>query len=99
MSVCFGSRALGQVGAHLAQGLLLFRHLDNREHPILRWRGMLGLLGIGTFAGALWLAFRLANPDTGELTGTEITVVLVLVIAGVAIYILGVKPRRGNQIV
>jgi hypothetical protein len=63
----------------------------------LRWGGILGLVGIGTVAGAIWLAFRLADADTGELTGAEGTVVLVLVIAGIAIYIIGVTRRRGRR--
>jgi hypothetical protein len=41
----------------------------------LRWGGLLGLIGIGTVAGAIWLAFRLADPDTGELTDMEGTAV------------------------
>jgi hypothetical protein len=64
---------------------------------VLRWGGILGLVGIGTFAGAIWLAFHLADADTGELTGAEGMVVLVLLLAGVATYVVGVKQRRGSQ--
>ncbi len=66
--------------------ILLFR--------FLRWGGIMGLVGIGTFAGAIWLAFRLANPDTGELTGTDGTTVLALLITGVVLYVIGVRRRR-----
>jgi hypothetical protein len=64
---------------------------------VSRWGGILGLVGIGTFAGAIWLAFRLADPDTGELTGAEGMVVLALLITGVATYVVGVTRRRGHQ--
>jgi hypothetical protein len=60
----------------------------------LRWGGMLGLIGIGTFAGAIRLAFHLANPDPGELTGTEGTAVLALVMIGVGLYVIGVGHQR-----
>jgi hypothetical protein len=63
----------------------------------LRWGGILGLVGIGPFAGAICLAVRLADPNTGELTGAEVTAVLALLIAGVATYVVGVKRRRGHQ--
>lgn len=63
----------------------------------LWWGGILGLVGIGTFAGAIWLAFRLADTNTGELTGAEGTAVLLLVLAGVALYIIGVTRRRGQR--
>src|SRR5215218_1193099 len=60
----------------------------------LRWGGVLGLIGIASFAGGIWLAFRLADPDTGELTGTEGTAILALLIAGVVMYVAGVVYRR-----
>jgi hypothetical protein len=66
-------------------------------YRFLRWGSILGLVGIATFGGAIWLAFRLANPDTGELTGAEGTTVLLLVLAGVALYIIGVTRRRGQR--
>ena len=59
-----------------------------------RWGGVLGLIGIAAFAGAIWLAFRLADPDTGELTGTEGTAIFALLIAGVVMYVAGVVLRR-----
>jgi hypothetical protein len=59
-----------------------------------RWGGVPGLIGIAMFAGGIWLAFRLADPDTGELTGTEGTAVLALLIAGVVLYVAGVVHRR-----
>ena len=59
-----------------------------------RWGGVLGLIGIAAFAGAIWLAFRLADPDTGELTGTEGTAIFALLIAGVVVYVAGVVLRR-----
>ncbi len=60
----------------------------------LRWGGLVGLVGIGTFVGAIWLAFHLANPDTGALTGAEGTAVLALMIAGIGVYAIGVRRRR-----
>jgi hypothetical protein len=62
----------------------------------LRWGGMLGLIGIGTVASTIWLAFQLADPDTGELTGMEGSAVLVVMIAGVGLYVIGVR-RRARQ--
>ena len=62
----------------------------------LRWGGILGLVGIGTFAGDIWLAFRLADPDTGELTGTEGTAVLALLIAGVVLYVVASGADAGG---
>jgi hypothetical protein len=60
----------------------------------LRWGGMMGLVGIGTFAGTIWLAFRLADPETGALTGADGTVILALLIVGVLLYVIGVRRRR-----
>jgi hypothetical protein len=62
-----------------------------------RWGGVIGLVGIGTFAAAIWLAFHRADPDTGELTGVEGTVVLALLIAGVVVYVVGVIHRRRRK--
>jgi hypothetical protein len=59
-----------------------------------RWGGVLGMIGIAAFAGAIWFAFRLADPDTGELTGTEGTAIFALLIAGVMMYVAGVVLRR-----
>jgi hypothetical protein len=60
----------------------------------LRWGGILGLIGIGTVASTIWLAFQLADPDTGELTGPEGAAVLVVMIAGIGLYVIGVRRRR-----
>lgn len=62
-----------------------------------RWGGIMGLVGIGAFAGAIWLAFRLADPDTGELTVVEFFAVLAGMIAGVALYVVGVRRRRRRR--
>jgi hypothetical protein len=59
-----------------------------------RWGGVLGMIGIAAFAGAIWLAFRLADPVTGELTGSEGTAIFALLIVGVAMYVAGVVLRR-----
>jgi hypothetical protein len=62
-----------------------------------RWGGLLGIIGIGAFAVAIWLAYRLADPDTGELTNTEGTEILALLIAGVVMYVTGVVLRRRRK--
>ena len=59
-----------------------------------RWGGVLGIFGIAAFAGAIWLAFRLADPETNELSGIEGTGVLALLMAGVVMYVVGVVYRR-----
>lgn len=63
----------------------------------LRWGGVLGLLGIAAFVGSIWLAFRLADPVTNELTSGESVGLLALLIAGVALYIAGVVYRRRRK--
>lgn len=60
----------------------------------LRWGGIVGMIGIGAFAGAIWLAFYRADPETGKLTAAEGWIVLALLIAGVVAYLAGVIHRR-----
>lgn len=66
--------------------LLLYR--------FLRWGGILGLVGIGLFAVAIWLAFDRADPATGELTGAESGTVFGLMLLGIALYVVGVRRRK-----
>ncbi len=59
-----------------------------------RWGGIVGLIGIGLFAGGVWFSFHAMDPETSELTTNETTIVLLLMAIGFVIYVVGVRQRR-----